>query len=259
MRHAGVLRLDHAMGLKQLYWVPRGAGPEHGAYVTYPFDDLLGILALESQRSRCAVIGEDLGTVPAGFSRTLNDAAILSYRVLLFERDEEDGTFLPPRAYERMAAAAFSTHDIATLRGFWLGTDLAWRRRLGLYPSAESADEDIAHRRLDRRLLLDALRAEGLISADVAQIVLPHDDAPVFAQELAEAVHRFLGRSAAALTLVQIEDALGEGEQPNLPGTVHEHPNWRRKLSCALEDLPRHRGFAAILAALDRARKEAAR
>ena len=167
MRHAGVLRIDHAMGLKQLYWVPRGGGPEHGAYVAYPFDDLLGILALECLRNRCAVIGEDLGTVPAGFSRTLNDAAVLSYRVLLFERDEDDGTFLPPSAYERVAAAAFSTHDIATLRGFWLGTDLAWRRRLGHYPSAAIADEDIARRRADRRLLLAALRAEGMISEDI--------------------------------------------------------------------------------------------
>jgi 4-alpha-glucanotransferase len=223
--------------------------------VAYPFDDLLGILALESVRNRCAVIGEDLGTVPAGFSRTLNEAAILSYRVLLFERDEADGTFLPPRAYERMAAAAFATHDIPTLCGFWLGTDLAWRQRLGLYPSAESVAEDIARRRADRRLLLAALRAEGMISQDMAHLVLPLDDAPVFTPELAEAVHRFLGRSSAALALIQLEDAVGDGEQANLPGTVHEHPNWRRKLSCALEDLPRHRFFAAIVAGLDRERK----
>lgn len=258
MRHAGVLRIDHAMGLKQLYWVPRGAGSGQGAYVAYPFEDMLGILALESVRNRCAVIGEDLGTVPPGFSRTLNDAAVLSYRVLLFERDEGSGAFLPPRAYERMAAAAFSTHDIATLRGFWLGTDLAWRRRLGLYPTPASADEDIARRRADRRKLLDALLAEGVMAPDLARRILPADDAPVFALELAEAVHRFLGRTNAALTLVQTEDALGEIEQPNLPGTVHEHPNWRRKLSVALEVWPQHPGFAAILAALDRARKERA-
>lgn len=259
MRHAGMLRIDHAMGLKQLYWVPRGAGPAHGAYVAYPFDDMLGILALESMRNRCAVIGEDLGTVPPGFSRTLNDAAVLSYRVLLFERDEGTGEFVPPRAYERQAAAAFSTHDLPTLRGFWLGTDLAWRLRLGLYPSALAGDEDVRRRRVDRRLLLDALLAEGVIAPATARRLLPADDAPVFATELAEAVHRFLGRTNAALTLVQIEDALGEGEQPNLPGTVHEHPNWRRKLSCALEDWPRDASFAAVIAALDRARKERAR
>jgi 4-alpha-glucanotransferase len=158
-----------------------------------------------------------------------------------------------------MAAAAFSTHDIATLRGFWLGTDLAWRRRLGLYPTPASADEDFARRRVDRRLLLDALLAEGVLAPDLARCVLPADDAPVFATELAEAVHRFLGRTNAALTLVQIEDALGETEQPNLPGTVHEHPNWRRKLSAALEDWPHHPIFAAVVAAIDRARKERAR
>ncbi|MGH7090687.1 MAG: 4-alpha-glucanotransferase, partial [Stellaceae bacterium] len=119
MRHAGMLRIDHAMMLKQLYWVPRGAPPSEGAYVGYPFADLLGILALESARNRCAVIGEDLGTVPPGFSEILNDAGVLSYRLLLFERTE-DGGFLPPKAYPRPAAAAFSTHDIATLKGFWL-------------------------------------------------------------------------------------------------------------------------------------------
>ena len=255
MRHAGVLRIDHAMALKQLYWVPRGAGPVAGAYVSYPLDDLLGILALESERQRCAVIGEDLGTVPAGFSARLNRTEILSYRVLQFER-APDGGFLPPSCYPRPAAATVSTHDIGTLAGFWLARDLVWRRQLDLYPDAPSAENDETTRRADRRRLLDALLAEKLMSAEAAQYVLPRDDQPIFALELAEAVHRFLGRTVSALALLQIEDALCEVEQANLPGTVQAHPNWRHKLSCALEDLAADDGFCRIAAAIDMGRTE---
>jgi 4-alpha-glucanotransferase len=256
MRHSGVLRMDHAMALKQLYWVPRGAGPTQGAYVAYPFEDLLGILALESVRHRCAVIGEDLGTVPKGFSETLNGAGVLSYRLMLFERQDGDGAFLPPKSYPRAAAAGFSTHDIATLKGFWLGVDLAWRRRLELYPSEDAAAEDRARRRADRRLLLEALVAQSLLTPAAAHTLLPRDDAPVFSTDLAEAVHRYIGRSNAALALVQAEDALGEEEQANLPGTIDQHPNWRRKLALPLEAWGHDGPFVRVLEALDRARHE---
>ena len=200
------------MALQQLYWVPRGAPPDRGAYVAYPFADLLGIVALESLRNRCAVIGEDLGTVPPGFSRTLNDCNILSYRLLMFEQ-EDDGRFLPPKKYPRAAAAAFSSHDLPTVRGFWLGTDIAWRRRLELYPDAATAARDEERRRRDRRDLLAALIAEGLIDADAARRFLPRDDAPVFADELAVAIYRFLGRTNSALALLEIADVAGEAEQ----------------------------------------------
>ncbi len=255
MRHAGLLRIDHAMALMQLYWVPRGAPPDRGAYVAYPFQDLLGIVALESMRSRCAVVGEDLGTVPEGFSRTLNEAGILSYRLLMFER-EPDERFRAPRNYPRAAAATFSSHDLPTLRGFWLGTDLGWRRALDLYPDPAAAKHDAAQRRQDRRRLLDALCAEGLLGADAARRFLPQDDAPVFGVELAVAVHRFLGRTKSALALMQIEDAVGEAEQANIPGTVDEHPNWRRRLPRPLEALARDADFARLAAALDGARRE---
>jgi 4-alpha-glucanotransferase len=254
MRHAGVLRVDHAMVLKQLYWVPRGAGPAEGAYVAYPFEELLGLLALESRRNRCAVIGEDLGTVPPGFSAILNEAGVLSCRLMLFERDA--GGFRPPRAYPRAAAAGFSTHDIATLRGFWLGTDLGWRRRLNLYPSPAAAEDEANQRRVERRQLLDALLSERLLTDDDARLLLPREDAPHFATVLAEAVHRFLGRSRAALALVQAEDALGEEEQANLPGTIDEHPNWRRKLALPLEAWGHDGAFVRVVEALDRARRE---
>lgn len=249
MRHAGLLRIDHVMALMHLYWVPRGASPAEGAYVSYPFDALRHILALESTRQRCAVIGEDLGTVPEGFRETMAAAGILSYRLMLFERDR-DGGFLPPERYPEGASAAFSTHDLATLKGFWLGRDLDWRRRLDLYPGAEAAEAERRSRRRDRRLLLKALIAAGTLAPTVAGQLLPKDDRPVFAPALTEAVHRFLAESRARLVLVQLEDVAGELEQANLPGTVDEHPNWRRKIGPLLDTLIADPAFARLAALL---------
>src|SRR5439155_15150863 len=127
--------------LNRLFWIPSGMEGTLGAYVSYPFDDLLRLVALESRRNGCAVIGEDLGTVPVGFRETMQSADILSYRVLVFER-RQDGGFVPPADYPALAAASAATHDLATLKGFWLGNDLAWRQRLDLYPDAEAAQED---------------------------------------------------------------------------------------------------------------------
>ncbi len=250
MRHAGVLRIDHVMSLMHLYWVPRGASAADGTYVDYPFADLRRILALESQRQRCAVIGEDLGTVPAGFRETMSETGVLSYRLLLFERDRA-GRFLPPGAYPALATASFSTHDIATLKGFWLGRDLEWRRDLDLYPSSQMVEKDRRDRRRDRRRLLAALIAAGALSREAAKRLLPKDDAPVYAPELAEAVHRFLGATPSKLALMQLEDAMGELEQANLPGTIDAHPNWRRKLPLPLERLFDDPLFLRLAAALN--------
>jgi 4-alpha-glucanotransferase len=255
MRHAGVLRIDHAMALMHLYWVPRGAGAAQGAYVSYPFEDLCRVLALESRRQHCAVIGEDLGTVPAGFRDVMRDCGVLSYRLLLFERGR-GGHFLPPEDYPELAAAPFSTHDLATLKGFWLGHDLDWRRRLDLYPTPELAAREEQERRRDRRRLLDALNQAGTLAPGAAKRLLPRDDEPVFATELAEAVHCFVGRAKARLALLQIEDALGEIEQANLPGTVDQHPNWRRKLSLPLEQALREPLLHRLAAILDEERAE---
>jgi 4-alpha-glucanotransferase len=254
MRHSGILRIDHAMGLMQLWWVPRDSSAAAGAYVAYPFEDLRRILALESHRQCCRVIGEDLGTVPTGFSATLNESGVLSYRLLLFERDE-DGDFLPPESYPERAAASFSTHDIATLRGFWLGRDLEWRRALDLYPGTEQAQTDEEERRVDRRRLLAALIATGTLADDAPRQLLPRADEPVYERALAEAVHRFLAQSGARLMLMQLEDVSGELEQPNLPGTVDEHPNWRRKLGLTLDQILRGPEFLRLAAAIGQARR----
>jgi 4-alpha-glucanotransferase len=235
MRHAGILRIDHVMALAHLYWVPSGAEATDGAYVDYPFEDLLRILALESRRHRCAVIGEDLGTVPPGFRETMAAANVLSYRVLVFERDA-GGSFKPPAEYPSLAAATVGTHDIATLRGYWLGRDISWRERLTLYPDEDARAGEQRDRVAGRLRLLDALEREGLVDERVRHGLL-REDGPIASPELIEAVHRYLGRSQARLMLVQIEDLAEEEEQANLPGTVDQHPNWRRKLSRPIEEI----------------------
>jgi 4-alpha-glucanotransferase len=252
MRHAGVLRIDHVMALTHLYWVPSGAEATAGAYVDYPLRDLLRIVALESRRHRCAVIGEDLGTVPEGFRETMNAANVLSYRVLMFER-QEDGRFKRPHDYPPLAAASVSTHDIATLKGYWLARDVDWRERLDLYPEAGLAERDRESRIRDRHQLIDALVEAGALAPE-KRGELADEGNGTHTADLIDAVHRFLGQSNTRFMLVQIEDAAGEMEQANLPGTVDQHPNWRRKLSRSLDEIFDDPAFARLADAINEAR-----
>jgi 4-alpha-glucanotransferase len=223
MRHAGILRVDHVMALARAYWIPRGAPASQGAYVCYRLDEMLGILALESVRNRCAVVGEDLGTVPDGFRERMESAHALSSRVLYFQRDWNDGSFLPPDRYPRVAAASIGTHDLPTLAGWWTGD--------------RSAHEDRAR---DRFLLVDALERAGCIDAPGASRL--RDDAVrggtlAVVPELSAAAHRFVGGTPSMLVVVAIEDVLNETGSINVPGTFEEHPNWQRKRSMLLESI----------------------
>ncbi|MGH7066435.1 MAG: 4-alpha-glucanotransferase [Acetobacteraceae bacterium] len=240
MRHAGALRIDHVMGLQRLFWIPGGAEARDGAYVNYPFDDLLGHLALESVRARTLVVGEDLGTLPDGFRARLADEAVLSCRVLWFERD--DGRFRAPGAYPRMAVAAVSTHDLPTLIGWWLGLDWQERRELGI-----SSGDEAAARLAEKQALLEALAREGLLGGPVD---LDAEPTP----ELLAGVHAYLARTPAILALVQADDLAGAARALNLPGTDRERPNWRRRLELSVERLLRSERARIILAALVRER-----
>ncbi|NBC32531.1 MAG: 4-alpha-glucanotransferase [Alphaproteobacteria bacterium] len=226
MRHSGALRIDHVMGLMHLYWVVEGDSAAAGSYVKYPFEEMVRILALESRRQRCIVIGEDLGTVPEGFRPAMSSAGILSYKVLLFER-LDGGLFKQPDEYPRDALVTAGTHDLSPLAGYWVGRDLEWRQEINLYPSAEARDQDVENRRVDRRRLLDAL----IYGQEWAKEPWLDTDTLPFEEAMAEAIYRFLARTPCSVMLVAIEDLLGQVEQMNLPGTVLEHPNWRRKLS----------------------------
>ena len=246
MRHAGAVRIDHVMALKRLYWIPIGASAAEGAYVRYPFDDLVRLIALESVRARCLVIGEDLGTVPEGFRPAMERAGLMSCRVLYFERDAGQA-FLPPGHYPEVALSSVSTHDLPTLRGFWAGRDVAWRELLNMLPDPGSVAVAHEERSRDRVLLLHALEREDLLPAGLDPD-RPPDEMP---EELILAVHRFLARAPCRLLMVQLEDALGDLEQPNLPGSSEGHPNWRRRPRLAVEALaddPLVRAIAAAIA-----------
>ncbi|TWA81417.1 4-alpha-glucanotransferase [Azospirillum brasilense] len=243
MRHAGALRIDHVMALQHLFWIP--ADGSDGAYVEYPFEDLLRIIALESRRNRCIVIGEDLGTVPEGFRPALERAGILSYRVLYFERSA-DGGFKAPQEYPAGAMVTVTTHDLATFKGFWTNRDLDWRARLDLYPDEAARNKDVWDRGVDRWWMLQALEREGLRPANYPN----NEGSQPFSRELMEAVHRYLSRSPGRIAMVQIEDALGEVEQPNLPGTVDQHPNWRRRLGLPVEAMAGDEGVRRLAEAV---------
>ncbi len=237
MRHSGALRIDHVMGFVRLFWVPPGKKPSEGTYVRYPFEDLLGILALESHRNRCLIIGEDLGTVPQEVRETLAARNVLSYRLFYFEKDE-GGDFKAPADYPTGALVAVSTHDLPTVRGFWKGRDIAVRTELNLFPTQKLREKQIVERAQDRARLLLALEREELLPES-----LVHVDSGLVAEmtsELIAAIHRYLCRTPSKVFMVQLEDLLGQVEQANLPGTVDEHPNWRRKLPLDLEGLRRH-------------------
>ena len=254
MRHCGALRIDHVMGLMRLFWVPAGLSPGQGAYVSYPLEDMLGIVALESQRNRCMVVGEDLGTVPEGLRPRLAMTRLLSYRPFLFERTAEGG-FKPSAEYPRQALVAVSTHDLPTLRGFWKGSDLDTRIALKLMPSEEQRDRLIVERSQDRARFLMALEREALLPEDtgIHPVAVPDLTPP-----LVTAIHAFLARTPAQILVVQPEDILGVVEQVNLPGSHDDqHPNWRRRLPLDIEDWPNDERFADMFKMLRRERGSA--
>jgi (1->4)-alpha-D-glucan 1-alpha-D-glucosylmutase len=250
MRHAGALRIDHVMGLMRLFWVPGGGRPADGAYVAYPFREMMGILALESQRNHCLVIGEDLGTVPPEVRAAMGRRGVLSCRPLMFERDWESGAFRAPAAFPREALVSVGTHDLPTLSGYWQGHDLDLRSALGLIPSAELRDSQMVERAQTKAQLLVALGAEGLPESGQHPLAQP-----AMTDEMVRAVLVFLARSPARLLEVQPEDILGQLDQVNLPGTLSsQHPNWRRKLTLDLEEWPGDARFQALGKALGDAR-----
>jgi 4-alpha-glucanotransferase len=230
MGRGGALRIDHVMVLYRLWWVPAGRPSSEGAYVYYDLHDLMGILALESQRHRCLVIGEDLGVVPPAIREAMPDFGVFSYRVFYFEW-EADGRAMDPASYPRHALVTVTTHDLPSLVSFWHGTDITLREQLKLYPD-DSLREAVAHGRVrERRAILEALHRQGLLPEGAAENPESGMD-----EALSGAIQAYLARSQAAVMMVQPEDWLHMDAPVNVPGTSDEHPNWQRKLDQDLED-----------------------
>ena len=215
LAHVGGLRIDHAMGLQRLWVIPQGAPPEAGAYLSYPCTDLLRLLCLEATRHEALIIGEDLGTVPPGFSEDLARRNILGMRVLYFEQEKQG--FRPLAQWSDEALATSTTHDLPSIIGWLEGRDIQRRLDSG-HIDEERACEDRAQREADRQALVEALVAEGLLQ-----------DGENDPDDLLDACVEFLGRTPAPLVIVPLEDILGHPEQPNLPGPGDRHPNWRRR------------------------------
>ena len=222
LRHAGGLRIDHAMGLFRLFWIPAHKPPTAGGYVRYPVEELLAILAIESHRAKAMIIGEDLGTVERGVRAKLHRHNILSYRVLWFDH-------APKRHSSRLALSAVSTHDLPTTAGLWSGTDLASQKKAGLQPN------EIGTRELKRRLrrLLKVMPETSL-------------------QEVILRTYRHLAKTEAMLLSMTLEDALAVEERPNIPGTTHQRPNWSLALPKLLESIKKEKLVRSLAAILDR-------
>ena len=261
MRYAGALRIDHVMGLLRLFWIPSTQNPANGTadgtadgtYISYPVADLTGILALESQRNRCLVIGEDLGTVPDELRHTLYELGVLSYRVLYFEKDWQANTFKLPGEYPNQALATASTHDLPTLRGFWQAHDLQLRDQLDLFPTPDIRDQQYAARQHDRLQLLLALEREDLLPTET---IIEDALQTELSEALLQALQIYLARSPSQLMMLQLEDVLGQIAQVNLPGTVDQYPNWQHKMHSPLEAWQDDQTLRSFALAIDEARKE---
>jgi 4-alpha-glucanotransferase len=230
MRHAGAVRIDHVLGLMRLFVIPHGLGAAKGAYLRLPFSDMLAVVADESRRSHCITIGEDLGTVPEGFRATLAAWGVWSYLVVMFERNS-DGSFRRPEEYPERAIATFNTHDLATFAGWMSSHDIEVKRAINV-DAGETEDD----RHGSRVALCNALTA----ATGRHQIGFNE-------------VAAFLANTPTRLVSVGIEDVLGLADQANVPGTVTEHPNWRRRWPVLLEDLAADQRLRDIAATFSRA------
>jgi len=252
MSRHGALRIDHVMALFRQWWVPRGRASSGGGYVHYPLEDLAAILALESHRQQCLVIGEDLGTVPPEVRRAMSDFRIYSYRVLWFERDGA-GRFLPPGAYPEASLATVSTHDLPPLAGYLRGTDLELRARLAdAGADAAVATQAGAERAETQKMLLETLTEASLWPVEGGAPA--REAAGRGPATLAEATQLYLARAKAALLTLQPEDWLGMEMPVNMPGTHAEYPNWRRKLIMDWPELLASPGVRRLSALVNTAR-----
>jgi len=241
---AGGLRIDHAFGLARLWLVPAGEEASAGGYVTYPFLDMVRLVALEAHRARALIVAEDLGTMPMGFAAPVAAAKMLGMRVLWFERAKDEG-FIGGQDYPPASVAMTGTHDTTTVAGWWTGRDLEWAEKLDRFPADTTLEQQAERRDEDRA------RLWGTLTHNTRPRPKPDDPEPVV-----DAALRHIGRSASQLAIAPLEDLLAEREQPNLPGTITEHPNWRRRLDAQLADLLDQPDTAARIETLDRARKD---
>jgi 4-alpha-glucanotransferase len=237
-RHVGALRVDHVMGLTRQFWIPAGASGAAGAYVRFPFEELAGIIALESRRAGALVVGEDLGVVPGGLRERMAELALLRSQVLYFER-EDNGEPRLPRHYARAALATVATHDLPPIAGYWQARDLVLRRRAGNIASDEALQRMRAEREHAKAGLLGLLRREGLLAKGPEEPSI---------EELVLALCLLLASAESRLICVALDDLTLERDALNVPATaLADQPNWSRRSSSSIEELVRDPRVAELL------------
>jgi 4-alpha-glucanotransferase len=254
MRYAGALRIDHIMGIMRLFLIPPGRSPQEGAYMHYPMDELLGILALESHRNQCLVIGEDMGTVSDVVRERMQAMDIFSYKVFCFEK-HLGVTLKQPYEYYQDAVVAISTHDMPTLQGFWQGRDLDVRTQLDLYPAEALRHAHCEERLRDRVAMLRLLESNGLLPNGIIIDAHNLENIPPMTHDLLIAFHQLVAKSTTRIFTIQLEDVLHQVEQINLPGVSNPvYPCWKRKLTQPLEELLTGQALQSLASAINQAR-----
>ena len=253
MQGAGALRIDHVMGLMRLYVSP-DKSDEPGTYIMYNLKDMLNIVALESWRNKCQIVGESIGNVPDGFIEQLEAKNIYSLSVLWAERKDAGwGDFNAPWEYPSKAFMSVGTHDMAPLRMWWFGYDIALMHNLQMM--TEDEKNNAYHKReQDRWKLLHALDINGCWPEDNLRKA-DYLYGESYPEGIEEAVHTFASRTNSKVFLAQLEDILHVEKMQNLPGTdIDKHPNWRRKLPVSLENLEGDIAYIRNIKAIHKAR-----
>lgn len=249
MQYSGALRLDHAMGVRRLFWgfFAENNPVVQGAYVYYNIKDMVAIVALESVRNKCMVIGEDLGTVPEGFREYMAEHGLLSYKVFCRQK-EKDGSFVKPENYMYLSLAQTSTHDQATACGFWTNEDIEVFNRCGLYVNQQQYADNLAGRAQDRRNMIKAFAGQNMLSAEQKK-KLEEDaaDGKNAPEDIEFLLNQYCAETNSALVLVRLNDIFRQQKLDNAPGTVSEYPNWRLKMSVSVAETAASPAFRRML------------
>jgi len=232
MKNCGALRIDHAMSLMRLWWCPPGKTADYGAYVYYPFYEMLGLLLLESYLNKCLIIAEDLGVVPNEFREALSESQVFTNKVFYFEKVFHD-KFKPPQDYDSHSMAMVNNHDLPTLVSWWNGTDLVLRNELNLLEEGVDYADLCAERKRNKEHLLNLLSDSGLCPDDWS--VNTADKRADRA--LVGSILLLTSKTASKIFVMQLEDLLLMDEPVNVPGTFKQHANWQRKLTNTIADI----------------------
>lgn len=242
MKDCGALRIDHILGFTRLWWVLREHSAVDGIYIRYPLEDLLGILALESQRHQCLIIAEALGTVPDGMLEALEEKGILAYNLFYFEFDGEKSK--PLTNYPYQAMTTLSTHDLPTVKGYWQEYDIELGKQYHIYPSREVLEQVQANRIFSKKAFCDTLVTQGLAVEEGEQM----------SKAFNHRLQAYVAQTHSALFATQPEDWLDMLEPVNIPGTSNEYPNWRRKLAKTTEQIFSDKSVLTLLAEIKQQR-----